>query len=65
MNEPRELKKLMEGIDQIEETNQETRIDKINKLAFVQADKLIFQWVTSGVINVEEFSELCTVNRTE
>lgn len=65
MNEPRELKKLMEGIDQIEETNQETRINKINKLAFVQADKLIFQWVTSGVINVREFSELCTVNRTE
>ncbi len=39
------------------------RIDKIRARSFDAAEKLIFNWVKAGDINVNQFSELCSVNR--
>jgi len=43
--------------------NQAARIEKVQGLEFNQAEKLIFNWVKAGVINVRNFSELIKANR--
>jgi len=42
---------------------EKARIEKVQSLNFYQAEKLIFEWVKTGVINVREFSGLCEANR--
>ena len=39
------------------------RLDKIRALSFEAANRLIFNWVKAGDINVKEFSELGEANR--
>ena len=42
--------------------DEKARTEKIQSVNFYQAEKLIFEWVKTGVINVREFSNLCDVN---
>lgn len=43
--------------------DQVNRIEKIQNMSYGNAEKLIFEWVKTGVINLKQFSELNQVNK--
>ncbi len=65
----RKKSRAMEKVEEIQldemaiDFKQQDRINKVDRSSFEVAEKLIFQWVKTGKINVKQFSELNDANR--